>query len=273
MSTQTPSRVSLPTATWNVDPAHSQVEFRVKHVGIATFKGRFTAFDGVIRTEDDTVASVEGTVDVTSIRTNDERLDGHLQSPDFFDAENHPKITVKTTGPAEASGDGLRLRADLTIRGITKPVEFDVRIEGHGVDPVGQRAHRARRPRRDRPHRLEHHLEHAARERQPVPRRARHPRARRRGHPPGCLSAGEDDTTMTDRIVRVLAISGSLRRDSYNTAILNAAREIGAELNLELEPYEELATLPTSTRIGSPILRCRWPSFAGASPRRTPSSW
>ena len=137
MSTQTASRVSLPTATWNVDPAHSQVEFRVKHVGIATFKGRFTAFDGVIRTEDDNVASVEGTVDVTSIRTNDERLDGHLQSPDFFDAENHPKITVKTTGPAEASGDGLRLRADLTIRGITKPVEFDVRIEGHGVDPWG----------------------------------------------------------------------------------------------------------------------------------------
>jgi polyisoprenoid-binding protein YceI len=137
MSTQTPSRVSLPTATWSVDPAHSQVEFRVKHVGIATFKGRFAAFEGTIRTEDDSIASVEGSVDVSSVRTNDERLDGHLQSADFFDAENHPNITVKTLGPAEATDGGLRLRADLTIRGITKPVEFDLRIEGHGVDPWG----------------------------------------------------------------------------------------------------------------------------------------
>jgi polyisoprenoid-binding protein YceI len=137
MSTQTSSRVALPTGTWNVDPAHSQVEFRVKHTGIATFKGRFAAFDGVIRTDDDSIASVEGSVDVTSIRTNDERLDGHLQSPDFFDAENHPKIQVKTTGPAEQTDRGLRLRADLTIRGITKPVDFDVQVEGHGVDPWG----------------------------------------------------------------------------------------------------------------------------------------
>jgi polyisoprenoid-binding protein YceI len=137
MSTQTPSRVALPTGTWNVDPAHSQVEFRVKHTGIATFKGRFTAFDGVIKTEDDSIASVEGSVDVTSIRTNDERLDGHLQSPDFFDAENHPKIQVKTTGPAVETDRGLKLTADLSIRGITKPVEFDVQVEGHGVDPWG----------------------------------------------------------------------------------------------------------------------------------------
>jgi polyisoprenoid-binding protein YceI len=137
MSTQTPSRTSLPTGTWNVDPAHSQVEFRVKHTGIATFKGRFTAFDGVIRTDDDSIASVEGSVDVTSVRTNDERLDGHLQSPDFFDAESHPKIQVKTTGPAEQTDRGLKLGAELTIRGITKPVEFDVQVEGHGVDPWG----------------------------------------------------------------------------------------------------------------------------------------
>jgi polyisoprenoid-binding protein YceI len=121
LSTQTPSRVSLPTATWNVDPAHSQVEFRVKHVGIATFKGRFTAFDGVIRTEDDSIASVEGSVDVTSVRTNDERLDGHLQSPDFFDAERYPELSFESS-EIDRAGDQVTVRGGITIKGVERPV-------------------------------------------------------------------------------------------------------------------------------------------------------
>jgi len=131
LSTQTPSRVSLPTATWNVDPAHSQVEFRVKHVGIATFKGRFTAFDGVIRTEDDTVASVEGSVDVTSIRTNDERLDGHLQSPDFFDAERFPTLRF-VAEDVDLDSESVLVPGEITIKGVTKPVE----VTGTLTEPI-----------------------------------------------------------------------------------------------------------------------------------------
>ena len=124
-----------PAGTWNLDPIHSRVDFEVSYLA-GTFKGHFNEIAAEL-TVDDERATLEGTTNVGSIDVNEENLSAHLQSPDFFDAENHPKITVKTTGPAQASGDGLRLVADLTIRGITKQVEFDVKIEGHGVDPWG----------------------------------------------------------------------------------------------------------------------------------------
>ncbi|HEX6193946.1 MAG TPA: YceI family protein [Chitinophagaceae bacterium] len=125
---------------WQADPAHSEVQFKVKHLMITTVTGYFRTFDVVVETEDDdfTKASlIRFTASTESIDTHNEQRDTHLRSDDFFSAAKYPQ--VKFEGKTfEKAGDNYRLSGDLTIRNITKPVTVDVEYAGTVVDPYGQ---------------------------------------------------------------------------------------------------------------------------------------
>jgi polyisoprenoid-binding protein YceI len=134
LSTITP--VSIPAGVYNVDPSHSSVGFAVKHMGIATVRGEFRTFQGTLDLTGDAPV-LRGTVDIASIDTRDEQRDGHLKSPEFFDIEQHPQITFHSTA-ADASEDGaIRLSGEITIKGITKPIELTGTIAENGEDPWG----------------------------------------------------------------------------------------------------------------------------------------
>jgi polyisoprenoid-binding protein YceI len=126
--------------TWKIDPAHSEIQFKVKHLMITTVTGYFRTFDleVVTETEDFTSASrIEFTADIDSIDTNSQQRDTHLKSPDFFNAEEHAQL--KFVGhDYEAKGDNAELHGDLIIRGVTKPLTVHVEFGGIVVDPYGQ---------------------------------------------------------------------------------------------------------------------------------------
>ena len=127
----------LEPGVWEVDPGHSSVEFQARHLMVSKVKGRFASFRGTLHVAEDPLQSwIEASVDVSSIETHDEKRDAHLRSPDLFDVENHPEMTLVSTG-IRPDGDDYVLSADLTARGVTRPVEF--RLEFHGVqtDPWG----------------------------------------------------------------------------------------------------------------------------------------
>lgn len=125
-------------STWVLDSSHSLAEFSVKHMMFATVKGRFSKVDGTIVADpaDMTTAEFAGSVDVATITTADEQRDAHLRSADFFDAENHPKLTFKSTH-VERAGDDYKVTGELSIRGVTKTVNFDMVYEGTGKNPWG----------------------------------------------------------------------------------------------------------------------------------------
>ena len=125
--------------TWSIDPAHSHVEFAVKHMMIATVKGRFGVVHGTVRTDDADPAKgiAEIEIDVDSIDTREPKRDAHLRSADFFDIEKFPKIVFRSTGVSGVSGDDFTLSGDLTIHGVTRRVTLDVTSEGRGRDPWG----------------------------------------------------------------------------------------------------------------------------------------
>jgi polyisoprenoid-binding protein YceI len=127
------------TTVWTIDNAHSAVEFAVKHMMFATAKGRFGSVSGTIALDNENVAnsSVDVTIDATSIDTRDEKRDGHLKSADFFDVENYPAITFRSTR-VEPDGDDLKVTGDLTIRGVTHQVVLDAEFNGQGTNPWGQ---------------------------------------------------------------------------------------------------------------------------------------
>ena len=128
---------TLTPGTWNVDTSHSRVGFVARHLMIAKTRGHFTTFSGTITVADDPLSSsVEASVDATSITTDDANRDGHLKSADFFDAENHPTWALKSTG-IKADGGDYVLTADLTIRGVTRSVDFELEFEGVTKDPWG----------------------------------------------------------------------------------------------------------------------------------------
>lgn len=125
---------------WKLDPTHSEVVFKVKHLVITTVTGHFRSFDGTVETENDSdfsSAKVDFSIDANSIDTNQADRDGHLKSADFFDAENHPKIVFKSTSLEKKSEEEFVLNGDLTIRGTTLPVKFDVEFGGTVTDPYG----------------------------------------------------------------------------------------------------------------------------------------
>jgi polyisoprenoid-binding protein YceI len=124
----------IPAGTWTIDPVHSTVEFLVDHAGIATVKGRAPVISGTIRGGD--APTIEGTVDVTSVTTFDETRDAHLQTPDFFDAQRYPEIRFESS-QVETRGPEVVVRGDLTIRGVTEPVELRGTFRGETVDAYG----------------------------------------------------------------------------------------------------------------------------------------
>ena len=134
---------AVQTETWVFDPSHSIAEFSVRHMMIATVKGRFKKMEGKIvgSLQDPERASVELSIDVNSIDTGEPQRDAHLRSADFFDAEHYPTLTFKSRR-IERTGDGrFRVVGDLTMRGVTKEVPVDVTFEGQVKDPWGnQRA-------------------------------------------------------------------------------------------------------------------------------------
>lgn len=125
---------------WVVDPAHTLVEFSVKHMMITTVRGRFGTVEGAMVGEaaDLSGATLTGTVDVASIDTREAQRDGHLKSPDFFDAENHPKLTFVSKRIEKKNDEEYSMTADVTIRGVTKELTFDLTYEGSGKNPWGK---------------------------------------------------------------------------------------------------------------------------------------
>ena len=125
---------------WKIDPAHSEVQFKVKHLMITTVTGYFKQFDLTVETETDdftTAKKIEFTADINSINTNNAQRDTHLKSADFFNAEEYAQLRFVGT-KYEGKGDEAKLHGDLTIRGITKPVTVNVEFGGIVVDPYGQ---------------------------------------------------------------------------------------------------------------------------------------
>jgi polyisoprenoid-binding protein YceI len=129
------------TTKWAVDPAHSEIQFKVRHLMITTVTGYFRKYNIEVETEDDedfaTAKKILFTADIESIDTSNAQRDTHLRSADFFDAENHPE--VKFEGKKyEQKGEDVKLHGDLTIRGVTKPIVLTVDFAGTVVDPYGQ---------------------------------------------------------------------------------------------------------------------------------------
>jgi polyisoprenoid-binding protein YceI len=136
MSTTTSTPVSA--GTWNVDPVHSQVGFSVKHMGIANVRGLFREFAGKLELGDDiSTAKISGVVKAASIDTGEPQRDGHLRSPDFFDADNNPDIAFESTRIEPVDEETFRVVGDLTMHGETHEVTLEAVIDGTETDPQG----------------------------------------------------------------------------------------------------------------------------------------
>ncbi len=125
------------TGRWEVDPAHSSVEFRVRHAGVARVRGHFDVFDGELVVASDGGIAARGTIDAASLSTRLPVRDEHLRSSDFLDVERHPRIAFASE-TVEAGDDGaLTMRGELTIRGVTREIELTGEILGRGRDDDG----------------------------------------------------------------------------------------------------------------------------------------
>ena len=118
--------------TYGIDSVHSSIGFEVKHLGISTFRGSFSGFFGTIVAGDGGIEKIDGTIDVDSVEVPDKTLVGHLLSPDFFDAENHPQGSFTSTSVEPDGESKYRVSGDFTLRGVTHPIELTVEVEGAG---------------------------------------------------------------------------------------------------------------------------------------------
>jgi polyisoprenoid-binding protein YceI len=136
----TETAVEIPgyvTGTWTIDPVHSEVSFVVRHMMVSKVRGRFDKFEGHIVTGADPLqSSVTATVDLSTVNTGAPQRDDHIRSADFFEVESHPTMTFVSTG-VRRDGDDFLLDGDLTIRGTTKPVTFNLEVNGFGPDAYG----------------------------------------------------------------------------------------------------------------------------------------
>lgn len=129
--------------TYSIDPMHSEVSFKVKHLMISTVTGDFKKFNASMQAanEDLSDAKISFEADIDSINTNNEQRDGHLKSPDFFDAANHPKLSFESTSFTKKDGSNYVLEGNLTLRGNTKPIKMDVEYFGKMTDFYGNEKH------------------------------------------------------------------------------------------------------------------------------------
>jgi polyisoprenoid-binding protein YceI len=121
-----------PAGTWQADPVHSNVSFEVGYAGVNTFRGSFREFSATLAD-----ATLEGSATVASVDVKDEQLNAHLQTPDFFDAQRHPKITFSAS---QLTRDGARIsgRGELTIKGVSRPITLEGTISEPATDPFGR---------------------------------------------------------------------------------------------------------------------------------------
>jgi polyisoprenoid-binding protein YceI len=132
MSTAANTTTAIPTGTWNLDTVHSSIGFAVKYAGAGTFRGTFDEFDAKL-----VDGRLEGVAKVASVRVDDPNLAGHLQSPDFFDAEQYPELRF-VSKTIERDGDNVSIEGDLTLRGVTHPVEITGTVTGPLADAYGR---------------------------------------------------------------------------------------------------------------------------------------
>ncbi|RPD49795.1 polyisoprenoid-binding protein [Hymenobacter sediminis] len=129
----------MATTTWAIDPTHSEVQFKIKHLVISTVTGSFKKFEGQAVTENDSFENAQVTfaLDVNSIDTNQEQRDEHLRNNDFFDAATYPQITFTSTSLTKTGDDEYKLAGNMTIKDVTKPVTLDVEFGGVATDFYG----------------------------------------------------------------------------------------------------------------------------------------
>jgi polyisoprenoid-binding protein YceI len=138
MNSTATSATLIPTGTWAVDPSHSTVGFSVKHLGIATVRGRFEEFEGTLEIGDDlSSARAFGTAQVNSINTDEPGRDEHLRSADFFGAEANPELRFESRSVRQLDEDTFEIEGDLTMNGVTNPVTLTAVVEGTETDPWG----------------------------------------------------------------------------------------------------------------------------------------
>ncbi|THF51163.1 YceI family protein [Flavobacterium supellecticarium] len=129
----------MATTKWAIDPTHSEIGFKVKHMMFTNVSGKFENYDATITTDGDNFenASISFSADVNSVDTRNADRDNHLKSADFFDAENHPKLTFKASSFTKVDDDNYELSGDLSLRGVTKFVKLPVEFSGLMKDPWG----------------------------------------------------------------------------------------------------------------------------------------
>lgn len=126
------------STTWTIDKSHTSVEFAVRHMGLATVRGRFRSVDGTVETgPDGAPRAIEARIDAASIDTGDARRDEHLRSADFLDAQRYPTLVFRSTRIAAETGGRYRVDGHLTIRDETRPVSFEVEVTRPVTDPWG----------------------------------------------------------------------------------------------------------------------------------------
>jgi len=135
--TQTVTIPGYVAGTWTIDALHSEVGFSVRHMMVSKVRGKFTKFVGELVTAENPLdSSVTAEIDLASIDTGSEQRDGHLRSPDFFDTDNHPRMTYRSTG-LRADGDNYVLDGELTLKGVTRSVPLKLELNGFGPDAYG----------------------------------------------------------------------------------------------------------------------------------------
>ena len=134
---------NMTTTKWAVDPLHSEVLFKVKHLVISTVTGSFKKFQGEVEASEDDFneADIRFSMDVDSIDTNQPHRDAHLKNSDFFDAEVYPKINFESTSFIKTASGDYKLNGNLTMKGVTKPVHLDVEYGGSERDQYGNIKH------------------------------------------------------------------------------------------------------------------------------------
>ena len=136
MTTTTGNRTALPVGTWQLDAAHSQVGFAVEYM-VGTFRGTFSPVDGKLEVAEDGTATLSGRTEATSVKVQDENLEAHLQTPDFFDAERTPELSF-SADEIVRDGENVTVRGELTIRGVEQPIELHGTITDPITDPYGR---------------------------------------------------------------------------------------------------------------------------------------